>query len=249
MAERTSYAPGTPSWVDVSVPDTGVAADFYSSLFGWTAQMAPQPEAGGYGLFVLRGRRVAGLGPLADRRQPPHWSVYVTVADLEATVAIASANEGAVVAPPMDVLEAGRMAVVRDPLGGVIALWEPRSTIGCEIVNEPNTFVWCELATAGVAHAAAFYRSVFGWEQMEGLDSGTIFSLHGDMVCGAHTAGDDEQPGWSVWFAVHDCDESADRVRELGGAVWMPPTDMSFGRGAVVADPAGSVFGIARLAG
>ncbi|MBI5088007.1 MAG: VOC family protein [Actinobacteria bacterium] len=248
MAERTSYAPGTPSWVDVAVPDTARAAEFYAGLFGWTAQMAPQPEAGGYGLFTVRGKRVAGLGP-----QPPNvpaaWSVYVTVADVDGTVAIAVANEGTVVAPPMDVLDAGRMAVLQDPLGAVISLWQPGTTIGAELVNEPNTFVWNELATAGLAHASAFYFAVFGWQQMEGPNQGTIFSLDGDMVCGAHTAADGERPGWSVWFAVDDCDHAVKLVRDLGGAVWMPPTEMGFGRGAVVADPGGAVFGIAKLAG
>ncbi|MGD9999096.1 MAG: VOC family protein [Ilumatobacteraceae bacterium] len=249
MAERTSYAPGTPSWVDVSTPSTAIAADFYTALFGWTAEMAPQPEAGGYGLFTLRGKRVAGLGPLQDPQLPPSWSVYVTVTDVDGTAAIAAANEGTVIVPPMDVLDAGRMAVLRDPLGASISLWQPGTTIGAELVNEPNTFVWNELATPGLAHSCAFYQRVFAWQQMEGPNDGTIFSLDGDMVCGAHLAADGESPGWSVWFAVDDCDRSAAQVRDLGGAVWVPPSEMGFGRGAVVADPAGAVFGITKLAG
>jgi predicted enzyme related to lactoylglutathione lyase len=68
-------------------------------------------------------------------------------------------------------------------------------------------------------------------------------------VCGAHLAGEGERPGWSVWFAVDDCDHAAKLVRDLGGSVWVPPSEMGFGRGAVVADPAGAVFGIAKLAG
>jgi predicted enzyme related to lactoylglutathione lyase len=235
--------------VDVSAPSTAIAADFYTGLFGWTAEMAPQPEAGGYGLFTLRGKRVAGLGPLPDPQAPPAWSVYVTVADVDGTAAIAVANEGTVVVPPMDVLDAGRMAVLHDPLGAAISIWQPRATIGAELVNEPNTFVWNELATAGLAHACAFYFAVFGWQQMEGPNESRMFSLHGDMVCGAHLAGEGESPGWSVWFAVDDCDHSAKLVRDLGGAVWVPPSEMGFGRGAVVADPAGAVFGIAKLAG
>ncbi|HKY14536.1 MAG TPA: VOC family protein [Microthrixaceae bacterium] len=50
-----------------------------------------------------------------------------------------------------------------------------------------------------------------------------------------------------MWFTVEDCDERAARVTELGGQVFMPPNDMSFGRGAMVADPQGAVFGIAAL--
>ena len=67
------------------------------------------------------------------------------------------------------------------------------------------------------------------------------------MVCGAHKAGDGEFPAWSVWFAVEDCDASTAKAVELGGSVMMPPNDMDFGRGAVVADPQGAVFGLAAV--
>jgi predicted enzyme related to lactoylglutathione lyase len=249
MAERTSYAPGTPSWVDIGVPDTAAAASFYGELFGWTFEPALEPEAGGYGMFSLKGKHVAGLGPQQSAGMLPYWTVYVTVGDADASVAIAEANGAKVVVPPLDVLEAGRMAVLQDPLGAFISLWQPKDHIGASLVNEPNTFVWNELATDGLAHAASFYQSLFGWQQMDGAPESTIFTLDGDMMCGAHTKGPNEFPGWSVWFAVADCDKATDTVVELGGAVLMPPTDMSFGRGAVVADPAGATFGIAKMAG
>ena len=63
MAERTHHEPGTPSWVDLGSPDPTAAAAFYGGLFGWQAEMDPRPEAGGYGIFTLRGKPVAGLGP------------------------------------------------------------------------------------------------------------------------------------------------------------------------------------------
>ena len=46
---------------------------------------------------------------------------------------------------------------------------------------------------------------------------------------------------------MEDCEASATKVTELGGAVFVPPNDMGFGIGAVVADPHGAVFGIAKL--
>ena len=66
-------------------------------------------------------------------------------------------------------------------------------------------------------------------------------------MCGAHTAGEDEFPGWSVWFGVDDCAAAAATVQELGGIVVMPPGDMDFGRGAMVVDPWGAAFGIAAV--
>ena len=35
MPERTSYAPGTPSWVDLQTSDPAGAKTFYAALFGW----------------------------------------------------------------------------------------------------------------------------------------------------------------------------------------------------------------------
>ena len=95
--------------------------------------------------------------------------------------------------------------------------------------------------------AIAFYSAVFGWgvDAGAGGESSNIYTVDGRIVCGAHAAGPDEFPAWSVWFSVEDCDAWASRAVELGGSVMMPPGDMDFGRGAVVADPHGAVFGIA----
>jgi predicted enzyme related to lactoylglutathione lyase len=249
MAERTSYEPGMPSWVDLGTPDTQAAAAFYGGLFGWAAEMDPRPEAGGYGLFTLRGKRVAGLGPQMNPEMPPFWTVYVTVGDVDETLQRAKDAGGSVVAGPMDVFDAGRMGVLQDRTGSYISVWQPNQVTGAELVNEVGTFGWNELATSDLPAATDFYQSVFGWglEPNASSDSASIFTVGGRVVCGAHTAGEGEFPAWSVWFTVADCDQAAARVGELGGAILMPPTDMDFGRGAVVADPQGAAFGIAAV--
>ena len=249
MAERTSYLPGTPSWVDLGSPDQAASVAFYSGLFGWTAQMDPRPEAGGYGLFQLEGLDVAGLGPQQNLDMPPYWTVYVTVADVEASLAKAADAGGTIVMEGMDVLDAGRMGVIQDPLGTYISMWQPGATIGCQRVNEPGTFGWNELATTDLTKATGFYQAVFGWglEPAMSNDNASIFTVDGNVVCGAHTAGEGEFPAWSVWFGVEDCDAAAAKATELGGSVVMPPNDMDFGRGAVLADPQGAAFGIAAV--
>ena len=84
MSERTSYEPGVPSWADLTSPDVEASKRFYSGLFGWDAQDAgPAEETGGYAMFTLRGRNVAGLSPVQDENQPPIWSVYVATDDGE----------------------------------------------------------------------------------------------------------------------------------------------------------------------
>jgi uncharacterized protein len=249
MSERRTYAPGTPSWVDLGSPDPAAAAAFYGDLFGWKAEMSPDPEAGGYGLFTLRGRNVAGLGPQMNPGMPPFWAVYLSVADADATAAAAAAAGATVLVEPMDVLDAGRMAVLADPVGSFISVWQPSQHIGAELVNENGTFTWNELATTDLAAAKSFYQDVFGWGLSDegSSDTAALFTVDGNVTCGAHTAGEGEFPAWSVWFSVDDCDASAAKVTELGGSVLMPPDDMDFGRGSVVADPHGAVFGIGKM--
>jgi uncharacterized protein len=249
MTERSSYAPGTPSWVDLGSPDPAAAAAFYGALFGWTANMDPRPEAGGYGLFTIDGKNVAGLGPQQNEDMPPFWAVYVSVADAAEAAAAATTAGGMVVAGPMDVLDAGSMAVLADAAGSFVSVWQAKAHIGAELVNQPGTFTWCELASADLDAARTFYLAVFGWglDAQASSETSAIFTVGGEIVCGAHAAGDGEFPAWSVWFSVEDCDASAAKVTELGGSVIVAPSDMDFGRGAVVADPHGAVFGIGTM--
>lgn len=249
MASRSAYEPGTPSWVDLGSPDAQAAAAFYGALFGWTAEMDPRPEAGGYGMFTLGGKNVAGLGPQMNPDMPPFWAVYITSADADDTLAKAREAGGTVVMGPMDVFDAGRMGVLKDAVGSFVSVWEPKEHIGAELVNEAGTFGWSELATSDLKGAREFYQSVFGWglEPAASSDTAAIFTVQGKVVCGAHAAGPSEFPAWSAWFGVDDCDRSAALVTELGGSILMPPNDMDFGRGAVVADPHGAVFGIGTV--
>src|SRR3954471_7942798 len=86
MPERASYAPGTPSWVDIGT-DVASAKTFYGGLFGWDSMEAgPPEETGGYGFFLKDGKLVAGYGPQMNPG-PPVWSTYVSVADTDDTIA------------------------------------------------------------------------------------------------------------------------------------------------------------------
>ena len=249
MPERTEYTPGTPSWVDVSAPDVEAAAAFYAGLFGWSVEADQRPEAGGYRMATLHERTVAGIGPVMNPDRPPAWNVYVTVDDADATVSHAEIHNGTILMQPMDILDVGRMAVLQDTNGAVISLWQPLDHIGAGLVNEAGAFTWNELAVPDVRRAHEFYTAVFNWEvdAEASSDTGLIFNVDGQTVCGAHEAQGGEPTGWVVWFAVDDCDAAAAKVTELGGSVAMPPTDMDFGRAAVVADPAGATFGLVKM--
>jgi predicted enzyme related to lactoylglutathione lyase len=255
MPERTSYAPGTPSWVDIGT-DVDAAVPFYTGLFGWEAESAG-PDAGGYGMFMKSGKTIAGYGP-AQNPGPPVWSSYITVADVEASVAAVKAAGGTVVVPAFDVMTAGRMAVCTDPQGGFFSLWEAREHIGSQIVNEPGAFCWSEINSRDLDGSKAFYGAVFGWtaethDVGPPMGSYVEFGLDGQTIAGALPMPPMVPPMvptfWLVYFAVADCDASQAKAVELGATVLMPPMEVPAGRFCVLSDPQGATFAIITLSG
>ena len=249
--EMTSYAPGTPSWIDLGTPDADGAAAFYGGLFGWVVEEGP-PEAGGYRMCMFKGHAVAGMGPQMNTDIPPFWATYVSVADVDASVAKVTELGGAVFVEPMDVMTAGRMAVCADPSGAAISLWQPHDMAGAGLVNEPGTLSWNELMTRDVPGATAFYGGLFGWGADTVPDgSYTEWKLDGRSVGGMMAMPAEMPPQvpsmWTVYFAVDDADATVAKVAELGGSVMRPPMDIEPGRFAVVADPYGAAFSVMKL--
>jgi hypothetical protein len=238
--------------VDLGTPDPEKIGQFYADLFGWTLSVGP-PEAGGYAIAELRGQPVAGIGPQMNPG-PPVWATYINVDDADATVKKAKDNGATVIIEPMDVMSVGRMAVLADPAGAVVSLWQAGDHIGAHIVNEPSSYSWSELVTTDVAASKKFYGEVFGWDGQtygEGDGSYTEFKLGDRSVAGCMpkppTMPAEIPPHWAVYFSVDDCDKAVERVKELGGSIAMPPMDVEPGRFAVALDPAGAAFNVIKL--
>jgi predicted enzyme related to lactoylglutathione lyase len=247
--EIDTYDNGVPSWVDVQVPDTAKAAAFYGALFGWDVQTGP-PEAGGYGIAHLRGRTVAGIGP-QPTPGPAVWASYVNVDSADDTAAKVTANGGALLMPPFDVMDVGRMCFFSDPSGAVIGMWQPGTHKGAGLVNEDNTYSWNELMTDDIDGSKAFYGAVFGWQGQthgEGPGSYTEFKLGDRSVAGMMPRPPqmpaDVPPFWSVYFTVADLDAALARANELGGSQVTPAMEIEPGRFAVVADDQGAMFNL-----
>jgi predicted enzyme related to lactoylglutathione lyase len=270
MSERDQYPAGVPCWVDTLTPDMPAALRFYKAVLGWEfAGPGPMPDpAGAYHVARMRGRDVAGVGSSPpDAGLPSAWNTYVSVSSAEEAVQRAASAGGSILVPPFDALPAGRAAVIADPTGGVIGVWEPRERHGAQLVNEPSAWAMSLLMTSETAAAAAFYENVFGW-RAETIDMGgaelTLFRLPGyvggepeqpvprDMVAGMMALGEEEiragvTPHWSVDFWIDDADAAAAEAPELGGAVLAAPHDLPPFRRAVIADPDGAAFSVSQL--
>jgi predicted enzyme related to lactoylglutathione lyase len=70
MAETKSVTMNKPGWLDLSSTDAAASREFYSKLFGWKADVIPDPAAGGYAMFTLDGKEVGGVGSVQNPQQP-----------------------------------------------------------------------------------------------------------------------------------------------------------------------------------
>ncbi|HJZ60841.1 MAG TPA: VOC family protein [Miltoncostaeaceae bacterium] len=249
------FAPGTPSWVELSTKDPDAAVGFYGQVMGWTAtEPGPVEQTGGYRMFQQDGHNVAGLMGLMQEGQPTAWGAYISVANADAIAGRVKVNGGTVIVEPMDVMDLGRMAIFADPSGAVFGIWEPRGFGGADIVNEPNSLGWFEVLTRDTESGKTFYPAVFGWSVGRPTFDGapedyTVWEVDGRPVGGMMTLDDERFPPglpshWSICFSVADCDAVVASSKKLGGKVAVEPMDMPIGRFAVLVDPQGAAFTI-----
>jgi hypothetical protein len=118
----------------------------------------------------------------------------------------------------------------------------------------PGMFCWVDLATTDAGASKRFYLELMGWTANDSpVGDGMVYTLlqnGGKNVCGLYEMGGEMiqqgvPPHWASYISVDSADQGADKVREFGGTVVMPPMDvMDVGRMAVVQDPTGAVFSL-----
>jgi len=267
MSERDEYIPGVPCWVDASYQDPESVLPFYRGLFGW--EFIPAIETPGERFFIatIRGGSTAGIGELpADHTPVPAWNTYIAVTSADEAVAKVRAGGGEVVAPAFDVVDAGRMAILKDPQGAVFCVWQAGRTKGAKLVNEHGAVNFNTLHTPDLDAARKFYGEVFGWTTLS-FAGAEFWTLPGygdyletivpgmrkgaaemgaagfeDVVAVLEPLQENEQPHWHVTFAVNDADAAAAEAAKLGGKVLIPPRDAPYVRLTVLTDPEGTPF-------
>jgi predicted enzyme related to lactoylglutathione lyase len=261
MPTMTAYEPGTFCWTDLAAHDPRAAERFYTELFGWTARhdrFGPA-EDDVYVMLLKDGQDVAALYTMdpTQRSQgiPSAWLNYVAVEDAAQAAARARELGGTVLADAFEVMDFGRMALLGDPTGAMLAVWEAGKHIGAGVKDEPGTLCWNELGTRDPARAGEFYAGLFGWTTQPFEGGGAPYTLFqkGDTQAGGMytiTPEMGEMPtAWAPYFAVDDVDETARRAEALGATVLHPPYDLAVGRWSLLRDPQGALFNIIRTAG
>ena len=123
--QTPDMTPGIISWNELVSRDAGGSKKFYSQLFGWDVETMSMGPGAEYTMMKVGGRPAAGLITMPPEAgdAPTMWMSYVTVADLPAAVAKAK-SLGAKVCKDITALPMGRFAIIKDPQGAGIGLWE-----------------------------------------------------------------------------------------------------------------------------
>lgn len=254
MKHPEKFPQGVPCWADLMTSDVPAAREAYGALLGWTYVDGTE-ESGFYSMALVDGVSVAGVGALPpDAPQPPAWTVYLAVDSCDDTLAAVREAGGTVLMGPIDVrvpAYMGRMAVIADPAGAVVGLWQSVEHTGFGAVQQDGTVVWNECMSRDAARSREFLATVFGYEFQQ-IGDGEQFDYTVGIVAGEEQIGvmamgssyPAEVPSyWMPTFQVADADATAATLTAAGGQLMMGPDDSPYGRIVVGADPQGAAVG------
>jgi uncharacterized protein len=225
-------------------------------VLAWTTETWKTPlGAPPYTMWSNEGKTFGGLMALPKEARsagvPSHWLGYVTVPDADAALEQARRLGAKALMGPMDIPEVGRMVVLSDPQGAVIALFTPKPTGSGQAPAPGGTVSWHELATDDWKKAWDFYQEMFGWQKGEAMDMGPmgtyqIFTLGEGPGVGAMFNRPPQIPvsNWLYYFRVANLDDAVEKTKSGGGKVLNGPMDVPGGRIAQCLDPQGAAFAL-----
>lgn len=257
MFKVKKYPHGHFSWADGQSTDIATSKAFHAELMGWTYDDLPMDETTVYTVLKSDGEYVAGLRLMPPEVQaqgiPSRWNSCVNVDDVNAVVTRVATLGGAVLMEPVDVSPGGRMAMIQDPTGASLGLWQAKQHKGAGLVNTPGAMCWNELITPDSKAAQDFYAQLLGWTYQEwpGMDYHTVMNSNRANAGIIHKPAGmgDMLPMWTMYFSVADIEQTVEKAPLLGGMVLGGDiTDAGdIGRFATIADPTGMTAAFIQL--
>jgi predicted enzyme related to lactoylglutathione lyase len=239
-------------WAELFATDPDAATKFYAGVFGWTAAKV---EQGGetYTVFSNGGHPVAGLRQRSNAAagHSSRWIGYISVSNLDLTLANVTKAGGEIRAPARAFPKIGLQAIFTDKDGAPVGLVQSSSGSSPDADPLPGDWNWFHLFAKSPPDAAAFYRDVFHYVVAPDTREGKGHELL--LATGAFNRGGisvlpeggDAKPGWLGVIRVAKLDETLARVPALGGEVTTAPHDAAFGsRFAIIVDPTGGSVGV-----
>lgn len=237
-------------WRETMSQNAAKTKAFYGGLFGWSFDDVNMGDMGTYTIIKNAGTGIGGIMQFPpDKAQiPTHWASYVSVADVDASIATAVKNGGKSHWGPMDVPNTGRMAGILGFDGAALAVMTPTGPDQAPPGRPPlGAFCWETLTTSDMDRAKTFWTSVVGWKTGSGAGMPT-FSVGDGMenqVADIQTAQGPVPPNWLTFVVVDKVESAAAKAEKLGGKVMMPAMPVpNVGRIGVILDDQGAALGL-----
>jgi predicted enzyme related to lactoylglutathione lyase len=127
MSETDPMPVGSVSWFDLTVDDADGVRDFYQAVVGWEPVALSMGDYNDYCMNTPAGATVAGVCHArgGNAGLPAQWLLYITVADLDHSVAEVERRGGKLLTPVKGYGE-GRYCIIQDPAGAVAALYSQK---------------------------------------------------------------------------------------------------------------------------
>ncbi|HWO21533.1 MAG TPA: VOC family protein [Kofleriaceae bacterium] len=250
--------PGDLVWYELLTSDPEGAMAFYTDVVGWTTQ---RWETGNYTMWVGSQGPLGGVTLLPDAAKAmgaqPFWQMNVQVANVDETVEKVKQLGGKVYVTE-DVPTVGRLAVIADPQGAVIAIFTPAQSMAPHDRAKPGEFSWHELYTTDHEAAFEFYRQIAGWERLGEFDMGPmgkylLWGRDGKQLGGMMTKpkdmktpdGREVPPSWMCYVTTGDLEAALERAKAKGARVLNGPMEVPGGQRIVqLMDPQGAAFAL-----
>lgn len=140
MAEEAAEMAGWPLpkqgefvWTEIASNDADKVQAFYEAVFGWSFKGGDAAPGMDYREFSTGGDRPVGglyqINPewFGGNPPPPHFMTYVAVDDVDQNADLAE-QLGATIIKKLDVPNVGRMAIIKDPTGAMIATFRMKNS-------------------------------------------------------------------------------------------------------------------------
>ncbi len=255
MANNT----GRLVWYELLTSDPKAATAFYTEVIGWKTQ--PFGSDGSYTMWVGSQGPLGGVTRMPEQAAKmgasPYWQANVMVQNVDESIAKVK-QLGGTVYHVETVPSVGKLAVIADPQGAVLALFQPESDMAPHDITKDGEFSWHELYTTDYKAGFSFYNQVVGWEQLGSFDMGPmgtylLWGREGKQLGGMMTMppnmktpdGRPIPPNWMYYVTTSDLDAALARAKAKGATVLNGPMEVPGGQRIVqLMDPQGAAFAI-----
>lgn len=240
------YYPGKFVWHDLLTVDVEAAEDFYGSLLGWSFK-----KQGRYNVILNKDKAVGGIVEVKAKDKEVHaarWLVSLSVPDVEKAVVLVRRAGGIVHEGPVDLVNRGRGALIRDPQGAQLVLLHALGGDPEDVDPEIGSWLWVELWSSDIQDSLAFYEELGGYESVTWEDDYHLLKKDGKWRGGIRFIPEEDiEMRWVPTVRVADTVVTSRYAEMLGGKVLVEPGDVSQNESAaLIEDPAGALFVVQR---